>query len=91
MAGPVDVQDSVSAFGQYLQPSHQRSDALPSSLQASLFNLSGDLYDDFQMAQQPIDFPHTLPNIEWVLQNPFPDIIEDENGIFHCIKQRDSC
>jgi hypothetical protein len=56
-----------------------------------LLDFNTDIYGsptNFQVAHQSpdVDFPQTLPTLEWLSQASFPDIIEDENGVFHCVE-----
>jgi hypothetical protein len=77
------------SFAQFAQPSSQQYATSLSNERSPSFSLNNDLYgspEDFHAAHQFTDLnitPTTLPGMEGMSLESFPNIVEDENGTFH--------
>jgi hypothetical protein len=88
MASP-NTQARDPSFGQYVRPPPQHFATSISNEHSPSFGLNNDIYgppNDFHAARQFTDFnvlPATHPNTEGLSLESFPNIVEDEDGMFH--------
>jgi hypothetical protein len=88
MLPPPDAQAHDFSFGQYAQSSSQEFPMLLSNEHSPSFSLNNDLYgssEGFNAAHQFPDLsvmPTTQPAIDGMALQSFPNIVEDEDGMF---------
>jgi len=89
MLPPPNAQANDLSFGQYAQSSSQQFAMSLSNEHSPSFSLNNDLYgspEGFDAASQFPDLnimPTTQPSINGMSLQSFPNIVEDEDGMFH--------
>jgi hypothetical protein len=89
MFPPPNAQAHDLSFGQYAQSSSQQFAMSLSNEHSPSFSLNNDLYsspEGFNAAPQFPDLnimPTTQPGIDGMSLQSFPNIVEDEDGMFH--------